>query len=287
MFQKMSEEEIERRSRLRADTSDAEVNRRNIVLGRDNQRPSAEESFHPTTDKEFKQRYGGSLYQENNNNPTQTGPTNVAVEKREYHGNKNKRKRVGMQNGESQPEASQANNSGVWSMIRKSATAKSNTFAEEARKGIKEKTLDIYGSSMGRGLIASAYAWTNFIYLTFQIWLGIIAVVAIGIIFAIEYYVGSGVTQAAFDTIMASIGVDWDFYLVALLCYMLVVTVCYVQLFGVAMQAKALGLHPLGGRGAFLKTGTFLLCFILYWVPIINCLPLVNLYIFSIQAYPR
>lgn len=275
----MSDDEIELRAR------DAEARRRQMVSGKSGQLPT-EESLHPTTDKEFKQRYGGSLYQEENNNPEPVQPTNVQVQKRENVSRK-KRKRIGFFQ-EGTGTTTQTNNTILLRGNRNNHQGKSSAPKDDDEpKGLAEKSLDLYGKTAGRVLITTAHAWTLFIYLTFQIWLGIIAAVSFGLVFAIEYYVGSGVTKTAFDAMMASIGVDWDFYLVALLFYMVVVAICYIQLFGVAMQAKTLGLHPLGGSGAFLKTGTFLLCLVLYWVPIINCLPLVNLYILSIQTYPR
>ncbi|MFN3188248.1 MAG: hypothetical protein ACK42D_01750 [Candidatus Paceibacteria bacterium] len=279
----MSDEEIERRSRLRPDRNDAEENRRNIVLGRKNNPPEEEESFHTTINKEAEKKYGGPLYPQGDYGRAETRPTNIKVEKREYRGNKKKRKRIGLQN-----EESQTNNSGILAMIRKSATSKSNTFAEGEGEGAKEKVLDIFGSTVGRGLITSAHTWTLFIYFSFQIWLGIITVVALGLVFAIEHYIGGGITQAAFDAMMASIGVNWDFKLVFYLFWIITSAICYFQLFGVFIQAKALGLHPLGGNGGSVKTIRFLLCVLCYAFPFTNCIPFVNLlYIPSIQAYPR
>lgn len=270
--------------RLSLVPKDAEAVRRNIVEGKQNNNPQSN-PLHPDTASEFSERYGGSLYQEENNNPR---PTNVLVERKENNDTQKKRRGVRFLQREQRVEGGQASNSGLFRRDRVNASNKSSSSKEGiGKKSVLEKSLDVYGKTAGRGLMTTAHAWTLFIYFTFQIWLGIIAVIAIAIVFAIEYYVGSGTTELAFDTFMAAIGVEWDFYLVALLFYMMVLVVCYIQLLGVAIQAKALGLHPLGGRGAFFKTGTFLLCFILYWVPIINCLPLTNLYILSIQAYPR
>jgi len=289
MFQKMSEEEIERRSRLRPATTDAEQARKDIT--RDQKSTGAQNNpLHPDTASEFSERYGGSLYQEENYNPSASGIQNSTVERKVTNNKQQKRKKIGiLRNGsnfEKNRDSAMPQNHRA-EQSPNEVPPKTSSKKEGEKKGVVEKSLDAYGRTAGRGLITSAYIWTNFIYLTFQVWLGIIAVVAIGIVFAIEYHVGPGITQEAFNLMMAAIGVDWDFYLVATLCYMLVVATCYIQLFGVAMQAKALGLHPLGGGGAFLKTGSFLLCFILYCVPIFNCLPLVNIYIASIQAAPR
>ena len=282
MFQ-LSKEEANRQERLKIDAKKA----RQDMVARDKSATPPENPLHPDTASEFSERYGGSLYQAENNNPSLTGPANVRIEKRGYSSNKRKRKKIPSLQNNSEDIASEEQRSGLLQAIRKSVPGRQKVSGEEKKKGAVEKSLDVYGSTVGRGVIGTAYVWTNFVYLTFQVWLGIIAVIAIGLVFAIEYYVGTGVTRAVFDAIMDSIGVDWDFYLVATLCYMLVVATCYFQLFGVAIQAKSLGLHPLGGNGSFLKTSTFLCCFVLYWVPIINCLPLVNLYIITIQVYPR
>ncbi len=240
-----------------------------------------ENQLHPDTAGKFRKR-GGSLSPEENFNPT-----NVQVEKSVRSSGQRKRKKVGFLRNSSEDGEQD---------VTQPAVRRHAMFDNESKKPTKEVPDDINGGSwiekkgyaLGRAVVmTSAYAWTSFIYFTFQIWLGVIATVAIGLVFAIEFYVGGGITQTAFDLMMASIGVNWDFYLVATLFYLLLVSTGYIQLIGVAMQAKSLGLHPLGGQGEFYKTGTFLLCFILYVVPIFNCLPLVTLYIATIQAYPR
>jgi hypothetical protein len=286
MFQ-MSDKEMERRTR------DAEAVRRRMVTG-EKSSPEAN-PLHADTASEFRQRYGGALYQKDNSNPSSFNSDiqNVTVTHQARPRSRKDKKRLLPQSSSDYFENQTINdtpkqNQNVPTLGRGRKTLSDQNAKEKSMlKKFGYAAGQLYGKTVGRGLMTSAYLWTNFIYAFLQLWLGIIAAVAIGFVFLIEAIVGSGTTKAIFDALMTMIGVDWDFYLVALLMYMLVVCVCYIQLFGVALQAKGLGLHPLGGKGAFFKTGSFLLCFVMYWIPLVNCLPLVNLYIFSIQVAPR
>lgn len=282
MFQ-LSKEEAARQARL---AIDAEKARQEMVTSNKDTTPP-ENPLHPDTASEFSDRYGGSLYQADNNNPTLDQPSNAQLEKRNYRATGKKRKKVGILRNDLEADTlivKQQKNQG-FAMFANKSNKSEQIIPDDIING---SWIEKKGYALGRAAaMTSAYVWTNFIYFSVQVWLSIISVIAIGIVFAIEYYVGSGMAQDTFKEMIDAIGVNWDFHLVALLFYMLAVTACYVQLFGVAIQAKALGLHPLGGEGSFFKTATFLLCFILYWVPIVNCLPLVNFYILSIQTYPR
>lgn len=283
----MSDAELERRA------SDAEAYRQDLVRGKNNASPPGN-PLHPDTASEFSQRYGGALYQPENNNIDQvptSGIQNVRMEVSETQ--RSPREKMGRKNVITKnTEQSEAGKVVLYNQ-KKSHLMFADKSIDWDGTGIPEEitegsALEKVGYALGRrAAMTSAYVWTSFVYFTFQIWLGIIAAAAIGFVFLIEATVGGGTTQIIFDQLMSVIGVNWDFHLVALLCYMLVVVACYLQLFGVALQAKGLGLHPLGGSGGFLKTGTFLGCLVLYWVPIFNCLPLVYLYIASIQVSPR
>jgi hypothetical protein len=291
MFQKMSEEEMERRAR------DAEEVRRDMVQG--TSATTSENPFQRTLDSDFRERYGGALYQEENNNSVTPGIVNVQIK----HGDRRsplhrvQRKLPFLQKAERALTDSIGDvyeNQEDFDNIKSNRKRQILSEYKQLRKTgeltdapVTDAVTGFVAKNVGRFFIGSAYLWTNFIYLFLQLWMGIIAVMAIGVVLFIEAYVGSGVTKTVFDATMSTLGVDWDFYLVATLMYMLVVAVCYFQLFGVVIQANALKLRPLGGKGSLFKTGTFLFCLIFYWVPLVNCLPLVNLYILSIQVAPR
>lgn len=284
MFQKMSDDELERRIR------DAELVRKEMVGGKEY--TSQGNPLHPDTASDFNSRYGGSLASNTpeSENPEipQTNVSNIHIERGTPIRQSQKRSRY---------TTYIKDDDGTISVPQINTTTNKRNFATLAKKSIDWDGTDTSGTITGgswseKGVYAtgrkvgmsSAYTWTNFVYLSFQLWLAIIAVVAIGIVFLIEQVVGTGVTREVFNSLLSAIGLDWDFYLVALLCYMVLIVVCYIQLFGVALQGAMLGLRPLSG---FFNIATFLLCFVGYWIPLVNCLPLVNLYIFSIQVAPR
>lgn len=150
-----------------------------------------------------------------------------------------------------------------------------------------KRVISVAYRTAARASLISAYAWTGFIWMTIQIPLAIIGFLAIGIVIGIERFVGSGVTQTLFNTLMNAIGVDWDFYLVAFLCYAVVVLFCYAQILGVWFQTTFTGMKPLSGRGSGFKYATFLLALLMYWIPGVNIFPWVWLWIFAIGLNPR
>lgn len=150
-----------------------------------------------------------------------------------------------------------------------------------------KRVISVAYRTAARASLLGAYAWTGFIWLTIQIPLAIIGFLAIGVIIGIERFVGSGVTQTLFNTLINAIGVNWDFYLVAFLCYMVVVFFCYAQIFGVWFQTTFTGMKPLSGRGSGFKYATFLLALLMYWIPGVNLFPWVWLWIFAIGLNPR
>jgi len=138
-----------------------------------------------------------------------------------------------------------------------------------------------------RSSLLFTYAWTGFLWTFIQVPLAILMLICIGIMFSLESIIGSGVAKNVFDAVTATIGVDWDFKLAALFCYLALISFCYLQLALVWLQCVSTGMHPTSGRGGGVKTGALLLALVLYWVPGLNILPLVWLWVFTISLYPR
>ncbi len=274
MSQKMSDKELERRS------FDAEIRRREMLREQNNPQFNP---LHPDTASDFNRLHGGSL-----NHPDSHYPQNVQVT---YgHRDKNERRKKVMQ----QNSGIKSEDSNYEESVQ---TAKRDPLrklrpSKEYENGSKlEKAGYMAGGAYGvfasKGLMSTAYTWTGFIWCTTQLWLGILLVVALAITMYLEEMALGGASQFIMDTYLESQGVDWDFELLLYICFALVVALGYMQVIGVAIQAKALKLHSLGGSGSSFKTGAFLFCLVGYWVPILNCFPLVSLYILSIQLSPR
>jgi hypothetical protein len=241
--------------------------------------PAPQDQLHPTTNELFKAQYPAPFEVQNANATYLPNDTTRTTERSK------KIPSVPHQNlTRSNPDNYDAYFFGEKEVPR---TAKSNLKNEIEENSVIEKAAYLYGKTAGRALMTSAYAWTGAIYGFVQLWLAILFNVAIGIVLAIEGFVGSGTTAEAFSLAMGAFGINWDFYIVAFLCYLLLIVVCYIQLFGVLIQAKIMLLHPLNGKGAIWKYSSFLLCFALYWIPVANLFPLVYLYIASIQLNPR
>lgn len=60
-----------------------------------------------------------------------------------------------------------------------------------------------------------------------------------------------------------------------------------ISLGGSALFALLLRLHPLGGNGAALKTGTFMLAIVCYFIPVVNIFPWILLWIWSVARHPK
>jgi len=132
--------------------------------------------------------------------------------------------------------------------------------------------------------LTSAYAWTSQIYLWVQIPFAILSIIVLGVAVYIQELIRSyPITTDTFATLMSSFGVDPDFNfaMVALFCLLLTAILGWIQLFGVVLQALFTGISPLNST---FKISTFLLALTFYIIPGANLLPLVFLYIASLQV---
>ena len=138
-----------------------------------------------------------------------------------------------------------------------------------------------------RTSLLGTYAWTGFIWFIIQLPLAILTIVFIGAVFGIETLVGGGIAQDLYEAALFSFGINWDFKLAAFTCYAIFIAVCYLQLAGIWLQCSLAGMHPTSGRGGSVKTAALLTAMVLYWIPLVNLLPLSWFWVFTISLYPR
>jgi len=269
MFQKMSDEELDRYTR------DAEEYRRSLTGSR--QSTPQGNPLHPDIASEFSEQYGGALYRPENYLPVQNGVRNVKVEKKQYSPTKKKGVRVDMNQGRLiTPTANQSTNTNYY----KSEPPQKNENLSPAEK-IGYTIGKVYGKTIGRSLMGTAHFWTLFIIYPIQL------------IFAILYLISflvlleAGDSSVLYQLIVQYLGIDLLFNTLFYVSLIIILCVGFIQLAGVTIQAKMLQLHPLNGRGAIIKHLGFIFCLFGYLVPGLNLFPLTNAYILCIQAYPR
>ena len=78
-----------------------------------------------------------------------------------------------------------------------------------------------------------------------------------------------------------------DFMALAALGFFISVVFGWVSLGGSALLAVLMRLHPLGGNGAALKTGLFILAIVCYMIPLVNIFPWVLFWIWAVAVYPK
>jgi hypothetical protein len=127
-------------------------------------------------------------------------------------------------------------------------------------------------------------SWSMAIWVIIQFWAGLISSLFFGLTAAVTYtFIGEAVTAVAMwfgytEPNLLALGF-WGLVTAAL--------IGWVSLFAAAFHAKTWLLHPLLGRGTTLKTGAFLLALVMYAIPLLNMIPWIMLWAWTVKIYPK
>lgn len=129
-------------------------------------------------------------------------------------------------------------------------------------------------------------SWNIWLWLSFQVPLGIIAVAFASLHAALESTTIGRVVQGAIDTVnnvTSFFGIDFSALApinLSMGLTFLVFSLCILSLLCTMLTYALRGQNPFGGDRAIQKFGTLLLCFIGYSVPLLNLFPWVAFYIY-------
>lgn len=249
-------------------------------------------NLHPTTDTDFQTRQYGRQFPEphDSTQPNRHGIQNAAVHTKESSPpeRRNVNRPIALQPGITQttpePRTKRARNP------RTEASPSLNNQSRQSQRQSKLSSPALKAAAYARAGAISIiiFSWTGTLWLFIQLPFAVFSIIMLG---ASVWLADNYVYDAAISV--------WNYVgglfglptvdVASLFFISLIITVItgLIALIGAAAHYKAGFLHPLGGGGAGMKQATFLLAFVLYWVPGANLLPWVWLWMLLVLRYPK
>jgi len=159
--------------------------------------------------------------------------------------------------------------------------ATANTNASPTKKKV---AVSLVTKNIATAFLIITNSWALVVWSFVQFWAGLISSLFFGLTAAVTYsYIGDVISSVATwfgytEPDLMSLGF-WGLVTAA--------AVGWISLLIAAMHAKLVTLHPLMGRGKGLKTGTFILAVVLYAIPLLNMIPWIMFWAWTVKIYPK
>lgn len=168
-----------------------------------------------------------------------------------------------------------------------------NADTEPKENSLTATTEDGVAHVKAAGITAEVFAWVGWWWLFVVVPFGLLSVVSLGIAGYLddpEGVIGNviGAAGQVISSVASVFGIDFlNWTALFMMTWIIVWTVYLFCLAAATLQYSLAGLHPLGGKGAGLKTSTFMFAVVASFIPVANLIPWIFLWVAAVFYYPK